>query len=417
MPKVHLTDAKVRSLKAMPPGKQRSYYDTKVPGFGMRVGSGARTWFLRYRTPTGTRRRFTLGRYPDLSLKKAREQAIIARGRLATGDDPAAKTASRRRALTVHSLVERYRRDHLAKLKPETQKGYNILLDRYIEPCLGRLEVEAVEPMDLHEMVQKVPGSVQPNRCLDVASRVFSFAVALGLAKLNPAASLKRPFREKPRQRVLSDDEIRAVWLSAAASNSLFRFAIQLWILTGMRKSELLALEWDHVSTTQVDGQPVPAIHVPARLTKQGRDHLVILSRQAQRVLEALRTLSGDGRWLFPSPLKSGHLSSPLSYVSDLREDSGVDGWSPHDLRRTASTILGRLGIQDKINDLVLGHKIRGVLAQHYNHHTYGEELRDAWQALGDHIEGLVGAAQIAPRLSLAAPNDEPSASRSSGTG
>lgn len=244
MPKlstVRLTDALIRSLK--PKDKRYDVYDASQPGFGVRVAtSGALSWVLLTREG-GRRKRVTLGGYPAMSLSKAREAARVALSEIHEG------TFGRKKASMTFeaALVEWYAREQRAR-KSFWQVEQAIRL--HVLPFLGRHQLDQITKADLMRVIDRVADQgklTQANRVRAFVVRFFNFATERDLLTASPAATLPRPTVEVSRDRVLSRDELLAVWHAAEQMGFPFGRIVQLLLLTAQRRDEVAGMRWSEL--------------------------------------------------------------------------------------------------------------------------------------------------------------------------
>jgi integrase len=279
---IPITKVSLRRLTC-PQGKAEAFYwDDQVPGLGLRAySSGKRVWLLQYRDAGGRTRRIGLGDVNALDPEKAREAARAHLTQKAVGSDPAAKRRADRQAMRVGELVASYL-DHLGRhARPSTLDQSRRNLNKYAEP----LREEALTAVDraaihrLHKRLTSSAGPVQANRTLATLSAMFAWGMRAGLAKDNPASLVpKNP--ETPKDRVLSDDELRLIWRATATGGDYDRI-VRLLMLTGCRREEIGGLRWSEVNGSLVT--------IPANRTKSGIVHGVPLSHLAHEQLPERR--------------------------------------------------------------------------------------------------------------------------------
>ena len=215
----------------------------------------------------------------------------------------------------------------------------------------------------------------------------FQWAVKRGSLETNPFANLPLTPVAK-RDRVLTDDELRAVWTAAADPGS-FNAIVRTLILTGQRREEVASMAWGEIAPD------LSAWTVPGAKAKNGAAHIVPLSSQAQTILQAAprkaRADDDDGPdFVFPG--EQGVYSGWSKSKERLDKRSGVSGWTLHDLRRTAATGLQRLGVRLEVSEAILNHVAgsRAGIVGVYQRHTWADEKRAALNAWGAHVAAIV---------------------------
>jgi integrase len=244
--------------------------------------------------------------------------------------------------------------------------------------------------LDVLDSVVERGSPVLANRLLARLKHFFKWTVERGILEASPVLGLRPPSPESPRDRVLTDHELRAVWKAAEDFGYPFGAAIQLLILTGQRRSEVLEAEWSEIDL------PGRLWTVPRERSKTDSAHLVPLSDAAADLLSELPRVGT--RLVFTT-----NGTAPFSGVSkafeclDLRvaEHLGcpIPQWRPHDLRRTFASGCARLGIPVHVIERALNHTSGtfGGIVGVYQRHEYAEERRRAMDAWGTHLVRLVG--------------------------
>jgi len=212
------------------------------------------------------------------------------------------------------------------------------------------------------------------------SSRLYTRAIGKDLVETSPCVGLSKPSPETQRDRVLTEDEIRAVWRACDTEPGIIADAFRLMLVTGQRRGEVLSMRWQ-----DVDGL---CWTIPAEQAKNGLAHRVPLSRQALAILERLRKRA-KGPWAFPSPTTDRPIENPQKAAERLRERSKAPDLRLHDLRRTAASLMTGMGISRLTVKKILNHAERDVTAV-YDRHSYDPEKRTALEAWGRRLEAIV---------------------------
>lgn len=390
----YLTDRRIRSLKAE--AERVELMDGAVPRLGIRVlPTGRKSWFLRY-GPREARRRIVLGPYPALTLDAARNKAReLVAGVKIGGRDPlaereAARVARRQaetatfEALAVFYL-EQYakRRKRLRGWKEDERK-----LRVEVLPVWGGRPAAEIRRTDVRALLEKIAeerGGVCANRTRALLSKVFSFGIEKERVEVNPVYAVKRLYAEMPRERVLSEEEIRSLWPLLDRLLPTVAAAWRLLLLTAQRPGEVLSMRWRDLERDSRGWW----WNLPAELTKTNRAHRVPLSPQALTVIEALGPLTDSAEWVLASRADGKRLTWLSHSSARLRAWSGLEHFTPHDLRRTAATWLGRSGVRPDTIDQLLNHAA-GRISRTYNRAGYDAEKRQAVVLLGDLVERVL---------------------------
>jgi len=396
VPRKHLTARAVASLKP-DVSRQIDYWDTILPRFGVRVSPGGRkSWIVFYRH-NGRPRRLTLGVCRHLKLADARLKANEALRTLEKGTDPAAVKVQERRAETFAELAHEYVERH-AKQKRSGREDIRLLYGsphkkktgkRPHEPLVkrwGAMKVKDITRRDvravLDEIAERAP--IMANRTLAVIRKMFNFAIEHDWLESNPCHMIKRLAPERPRQRVLSEDEIRRVWNALAPEHAITAALFRLRLLTAQRGGEVHGAAWSEIDLV---GRWWT---IPPERSKNGLAHRVPLSPQAVRILKGLKAdAKKDATWVFPSTRKTGpHINHAQKAIERIVERSGVE-FRGHDLRRTAASLMVGAGVPRLVVSKILNHVESGVTAV-YDRHGYDAEKRAALDFWGRHVDAIV---------------------------
>jgi integrase len=398
-----LTVAAIEKIRPHPT-KRLEIPDTLPRGLYLVVQplpSGVRSWAVRYRNIAGKTRKLTLGGFPAINLTEARDLAQTALFRVAKGADPAVeKKIARHKAAGADDTFEAVARQFIDKhqkpknrtwqqaawylgLIPDTDHPDKLapakggLVDRW-----GDRKLAAITKADVIAATDR--DSIVENRRLAVLSKLFNWAISRDLLSTNPVAGVAKPAVEKSRDRVLTDDELVAVWKAATDLSWPFGDVVRLLILTGQRRGEVAEMRWSEVDLAR------RVWILPAARSKNDAEHEIPLSPQALAIIEQLpRQQNAD--LVFTT---TGH--TPISGFSNVKEKldakSGVSKWTVHDLRRTLATGLQRLGTRLEVTEAVLNHVSgsRGGVTGIYQRHTWATEKRAALEAWARHVAGLI---------------------------
>lgn len=368
--------------------------------------SGARSWAFRYRH-FGKPRKLTLGPFPIIPLvdkkdergrvlvKGARTLAGQAREAVEAGGDPALekKTEAAAGTNTLKAVCESYLKREAKDLRSKDQ--IEKALGRLVYPDLGDREIDTIrrsEIIDLLDDIEDQRGPVMSDRTLAylrkimnwhaIRSDAFNSPIVRGMARTKPS--------KRSRDRILSDDELRAVWRAAEQSKAPFECMVRFILLTLTRRNEAARMP-----DTEIVGDDWI---IPAARYKTKVDHVIPLSNAAKDVLGSALRIEG-----VPYIFTTG--SEPISGFSKFKEDfdkaCGVEGWTLHDLRRTGRSLMSRAGVDPDVAERCLGHVIAGVRGV-YDRYAYHAEKRAAFEALAQQID-IILSAQPAKVLQLRA--------------
>jgi integrase len=378
--RTRLTPASVREGRADSDADRTIFWDTKTPGFGLQVtAAGHKSFVIQYRAKGRSRRMAIDG---VLSLEAARKRAKALLGEVAHDRDPLAERRANvaREQDTFQAVSESYFAREGKKLR--TGKDRRQTLARLVYPVIGPRPIADIRRSDIVRLLDDIEdenGPVQADRVLAYIGKVMNWHASRSDEFRSPIVRgmARTSSKERARARVLTDDELRAVWKTAEAISGPFGVFIRFLLLTGSRRSEAADLTWDEIA----DGVWL----LPAARNKVKQDLARPLSGAAQNVVASVPRL---GRYVFTS---SG--AKPLRGFAKAkaRLDStcGVTDWTLHDLRRTARSLLSRAGIASDVAEMCLGHVLRGVRGT-YDRHEYHVEKKQAFEALAAQIARIV---------------------------
>jgi len=409
----YLTDTYVKTARAPEIGRL-ILSDEGQRGLWLRMSRGRdgkdhKVWFVRFRPKGRPQRAATIGAYPEMGLAdaRARAAAVCAAARRSR-DLPAeeanaerAEAEAKRRAAEspdkFGELLDWYISDY-CKANQRRWQMTERMFDRHVKPTIiggMRLRDKPLSELrrgDIVELLDDLQNNkgfgAQVNRVRTEVVAALNWAIEREWIEANPAAAIRKRKIEAPRERKLSDDELRAIWKGACRlrepSNSYFRTLI----LTGQRRDEIRRM-------TRAERDTKEGLWtLPRGRNKGKRDHGLPLSTAVMEILDSLPNL---GPYFFTV---TGN--KPYAGTKRLKEildrESGVTGWVFHDLRRTFRSGLAKLGVREEVAELLLNHARRG-LARVYNQHEYLEEMREAMGKWADYVAFIVGDARDASNV------------------
>jgi len=382
MERKNLTD---RYIRALTPTERGEILDIVVPGLVLRVSPTSKCFALLARYPgSNNPTRRSLGRYGVITLQDARVKArkwleLVERGR-----DPAVElereriAAARARADSFAQVAKDFTEQKLAKERQGYDAGRSL---QYFIRAWGNRPIVDLDRRDIRAVIDPIAvrAPYAAHNALAVIRRLFSWAVDRDILEASPCATLKANAiigKRKPRQRVLSEDEIVA--LHRAASEMPFPHGQLLLFLlySGQRHSDCAHATWSEISLERREWI------IPAGRFKSEVSHLVPLSDALVKLLSSLPRIKGVDR-LFP--LSRGivdeaktHLDGQmLTILKERNRDATLPGFVIHDIRRSFRTRLTQLRVQTEVAEATIGHGKRG-LERHYNLYEYADEKHDA---------------------------------------
>ncbi len=378
-----LTDVKLRNAQAND-GERLELTDGN--GLLLRVSpDGRKGWSVIYRIAgggpfdselgrnrAGSKKRASIGYWPNVTLAQARAAASAIRAQALSGGDP--RPAPTTQPTTVEHLITAYCASVRVKLINEKRR----LLEMYVQPMWGAREIHSLSRGELSQLI----GSLSPSRQFEVRKHVvamFNWAADHGLVNSNPFAGMRLKIDMKGRERALSLREARRVYKAAVGLSYPFGTLYQLLLLTGCRLRELSDAKWDWVDGCELT--------IPGKNRKNGRPHIVPLSAQAMALFKSI------GRQQGPYIFSTTDGARPISGFSKAKQrlstalGSEFPPFVVHDFRRTVRTQLSRAGVDAITAELVLGHQLSGVMGVYDRY----ERVKERWCALQDWGDELLG--------------------------
>ena len=355
--RLNFTKASIENLP-IPESGWKYYYDTKVPSLAVGVGaSGVKTYVL-YKKINRRPERIKIGRATDLTVDEARTKAIEHNGKVALGSNPADKKRQQRAEITFGEMFKLYYEQH-SKPRKKTHKEdlakfTKYLSDRKYGINLAKRRLSEIGIGEIKTVFNKIAEEhpITANRVLALISSVFSEAVRAELyAGLNPCRGVRRN-KENKRSRFLTREELPALFKALEeCKNPVARDYIKMSLVTGARRSNVLAMRWDQVNLVRNEWL------IPE--TKNGEPQTIPLLPQALEILQARKAdlEAANGEFVFPSTGAKGHLVEPKRAWDTIRKKAGIEDVRLHDLRRTFGAWMAGSGANLSIIGKSLNHK------------------------------------------------------------
>jgi integrase len=383
-----LTDSKVAAIKP-PTAGQLEIKDSGpryIRGLRLRVGSGGKkSWIVRVRAGEKVINK-KLGSYPAMRLAAARTAAE--RLLEAIAKNGSTEAADR----TFGALAEAW----LQKKRDDRKRNKSVdLQDRrlalHVLPKWRNRKIAELKRSDVRELIGGIEGDILPNRVLTVVRTVFRFALSRDWIEASPAEGIAKPKDETERDRFLDMAEVKRVWNAAALLGHPYGPFVRALLLSGQRRTEVASMRWNDVDLS------AGTWLLKAADTKGERAHLVPLSEPMAALLKGLPRL---GDYVFTTDGKT-HISGYAKNKTRLDSFLAANGeplepWTFHDLRRTVSSHMARLGISKDIRGRVLNHAVQGVTERHYTPYDFAAEKRSALDRWGAELTRALASAKPA---------------------
>lgn len=393
-----LTDTKLKNLKP----QDKLYKVSDRDGLYVAVlTSGTVSFRYDYRI-NGRRETLVIGQYgrDGISLAEAREELIAAKKLLKAGQSPAAakrdgiKKIRGAETFTVHT--DSYMKHVI--LADSTRAMKQAVIDRDILPVLGNkmmTEITTSMVRDLCDRIVERGGRATAVQAREIISSVYRHANDRGHGLFNPAADIKPSSIAifKPRERTLTPEEIGLFFrtLDAIGAMGTMKMALKLVLITMVRKGEFTNATWDEIDFKKWTWT------IPSDRMKGSRAHVIYLPKQAQDILVWLQMCAGGseylvpGRYNFRKPLSNAALNSLIDRTVKIINEDGehIQGFTVHDMRRTASTLLHEAGYPSDWIEKALAHEQKGVRAV-YNKAEYARQRAYMLQQWADMIDSWI---------------------------
>ncbi len=394
-PEMPLTDTSIRRAKA----KKKPYKMFDSGGmFLLITPSGSKWWRFKYHF-AGKEKLLSLGVYPDISLKEARERRDQERKKLADKIDPAVnrlavKAAWEGNQANSLEVVAREWIDRMSSSWSASNASKTIRrLEVDVFPWLGNRPVADISPPDLLAVLRRTEarGAVDTaHRVMQTCGQIFRYAIATGRALRDPSADLRGALTPVKGSHFAAVTEPKAIGallraLYAYQGSVIIRCALRLAPLVFVRPGELRKAEWKEIDFGKSEW------NIPAERMKMKEPHLVPLSQQAVEILKELQPLTGRGTYLFPSPRSNKRPMSDNAVLSALRRMGiGKDEMSGHGFRAMARTVLDEvLHVRPDYIEHQLAHAVRDPNGRAYNRTAHLPERRKMMQDWADYLDGL----------------------------
>lgn len=383
MPKVDLNAKFVQSVK--PQKKREEYFDSAIPGFCLRVSErGHKTWGVYYRTHDKLHR-MALGSVDERSLKEARNAAREVLRSAFDDIDPLEHKKQERSADTFDYLANEYLERH-AKPKKRSWQEDERIINTDLLPAFGGMKAKDVTRRDIRALLERKAKTapIMAIRIRATLRKMYNWGVQNDIVEQNPVHLVPLPAKNRQRDRVLTEEEIKSIWKALDAEGTTSKAhrkrqritaaSLKLRLLTAQRGGEVMNMEW-----SEIDGDWWT---IPKEKTKNGLSHRVPLSPFAKRIIDEVKAICEGPekkplpQYLFPSPSGDAPMTSPGKAIQRIQVATGIE-FRGHDLRRTAASMMTGMGIPRLTVSKILNHVESGVTSV-YDRHSYDIEKRKA---------------------------------------
>lgn len=383
--KIKLTKRKIDVIDQ--PGEGQVFLrDLELPGFGLRLTQGSKTFILEKRIQ-GRPRRITIGSCGVMTLDDARNKAREMIGAIAAGRDPAEEILGQKRESTFGDLIEMYKEQHVPRKKSgKLDKG---MIDNHLQEWKTR-RLSSIKRKDvalLHSRIGKEVGPYAANRVAVLTRKMFSLAETWGMySGENPARRIEL-FKEEKRDRFVHPHELPALMDSLRKEpNPFVRAAFLICLFVGARKNEVLSMKWEDLDLHQ------GVWRIPE--TKSGKALILPLPRPVLKLFHSLPHFD-ENPHVFPGRKQNAHLVNVDKNWREIRKRAGLSDVTVHDLRRTTASWLAGAGQSLPMIGRILGHSEPRATAVYA--HLSLEPVR---QALESNVETMLSVVRKAAKTS-----------------
>ncbi len=399
----HLTEPGIAKMARAPKGGRVERFDSGADGLCLRITDrGTKTWCISYHLPgedgETKHHRLTIGPWPAIGVAEARDQARLVKSQARAGIDPKARRAGAHAAAKAETQAEARKtfraiaENYIALECPGLQRGIETeaIIRRELLPPWSDRHTAGFRRSDLTELTDRLIVAGTPmaaHRVYQTATRIFNWALNRGDIEASPFAAMKPPIKRVARDRALKDHEIKTLWAVWAELGYPFGLLQRILLLLGQRRSEVAKMRWPEVDFDKREWT------IPAERSKSKREHIVPLPDAAVDLLKS-RPRFAEGDFVFTTT--AGR--RPVTGFSRVKvridqmlvdQDTPIENWRVHDLRRTCRTGLARLGVPEIVSERVLNHQSQG-LVKVYNIHEYLDEKRDALARWAQEVQNIV---------------------------
>lgn len=390
-----LTDTAIRNAKP----KAKPYKLTDGLGMFLLVNAAGKYWRMNYRY-LGKQKTLAIGVYPDISLADARKKRDEARRLIAQGHDPSeekrrAKLSSQaNQQNTFQAVALEWHGKQSNTWAETTARNIRRSMELDIFPWLGNRPINEITPPELLNVLRKIESRGAHEKAMRARSnvgRVFRYAIQAGRAERDPSGDLRgalTPVKTKHHASITDPQAVGQLLRSIDGYRGSFvtKCALQLAPLVFVRPGELRQAEWSEINFERNEWQ------IPSHKMKMKKQHIVPLSRQAIEILEAIRPLTGNGKYIFPGARSTNRPMSENTINAALRRlDYAKDEIVGHGFRSMASTLLHDNGWPHEVIERQLAHVEPGKVSACYNFAEHLAKRREMMQWWAEYLDGLKG--------------------------
>jgi integrase len=358
-------------------------WDSELTGLGLRVYPSAKKSFVLSYRQNGRKRLYTIGKYGVFTIDEARDEAVNYLANINHGEDPVEERRKKFRAQTMNELFEIYMERH-AKAHKKSWKEDQKRINNRLLPEWGNHQIDAITKNDIAFLHNKIgmKAPYEANRVLALISKIFEMAITWGIIdenKVNPARRIKK-FKEAKRDRWVTEQEMPELMKAIKQDTNVYaRYAILMYLLTGMRKNELLQVKWTDINWTRKE--------IRLGDTKAGRIHYVPISSVAEEILKEIPQMVGCPYVFAGRDGGDTYLININKPWLRIRNVAQMEDVRLHDLRRTVGSWLAQSGHSLQLIGKVLNHSNEATTKVYA--HLQDDDARRALETHGEAVKGF----------------------------
>jgi integrase len=374
-----------KQVTALPRKRQRyTMADPQQQGFYLRVPpQGPITFVVAERNPHGRKVWAKIGSTADMDIDEARDRARTVIRRLKDGL-PAFEPTPEQPA-SYRAVAEKWLELHVGKEGLRSHAGIKWLLSKFVLPFWENREFVSIRRRDINDLLDNIAmdSAWNADHVLAIIRKIANWHATRDDDYVSPfVVGMRRTRSEtRTRDRVLDDDELRKIWRQAEANDGTFGALIRILLLTAQRRGAVVGMKWSDITSGGV-------WEIATEPREKGNAGALQLPEQALAIVKAQPRIRGNDH-VFAAARGSGPLNGFNKRKAAFDKACGVTGWTLHDLRRTARSLLSRAGVTDEHAEHTLGHKLQGV-KKVYNRYDFFKEKADALARLVALIERIV---------------------------
>jgi integrase len=380
-----MSDKGVAALK--PRASRYAKPDPELRGHWIRIQpSGTKTFWAVTRNPEGKQVWTHVGPCDALTIEEARERARTILTRVRAG-----LPATEPKGDTVGAVIDRWLKRHVEKNGLRSRDKIEDLIERHLSPKFRAREFTAIRRSEVVALLDEIEddhGAPQADLVLGIIRRVMFWFASRHDDYTPPLVRGMQRTKQRARERILNDDEIRAVWAVAGESGT-YGALVRLLLLTAQRLDKVLTMKWADISPMKWPSNTPPVWEVGTAPREKGNIGAVELPAAVLAVLDKLPRFADNPYVLAGRGNMHIAYSGNPKRAFDAKLPAGMPRWTLHDLRRTARSLMSRAGVLSEHAERVMGHAIGGVEGI-YDRHAYCDEKADALVKLATLIDGII---------------------------